>query len=292
MNGKLKSLLVLILFIALCFAVSAIGAFFTASSIASWYSTLRKPSWNPPGWVFGPVWSVLYLMIAFSGWLAWKKRGFKPAVNAWALFLAQLTLNAVWSPLFFGLQSAWAGLLVIVPLWTTNSGHAYAFLENFSPGRAFAVALLAVGELRRRAQFHDLENELVKAQDAGWAKKAAISTDRKGNFFLCKHLRCSLIPSGTFLLLCRCGQPGEYQTTLAAVPDSDAFACRDGRGYPNRIPFSSARNSHPLAHGNYRLGTTAPLCGRTAQRPLSNLDPRTHLCRPARSMLDARFCTL
>lgn len=117
MTKKWNSLLVLLLLIAVVFAISGFGAVFTDSSVASWYSTLRKPSWNPPGWVFGPVWSTLYFMIAVSAWLVWRKRGFKGAAGAWGLFIFQLVLNAAWSPLFFGLQSTLAGLLDIVPLW-------------------------------------------------------------------------------------------------------------------------------------------------------------------------------
>ena len=117
MKRKWNSLLVLLLWVAVCFAVSGFGAIFTDSSDASWYSTLSKPSWNPPGWVFAPVWSALYLMMAVSAWLVWKRCGFSGAAGAWRLFTLQLALNAAWSPLFFGLQNTLAGLLDIVPLW-------------------------------------------------------------------------------------------------------------------------------------------------------------------------------
>jgi benzodiazapine receptor len=112
-----SSLGTLLLFIAICLAVGGFGAIFTSSSVNSWYPTLRKPSWNPPSWLFGPVWTALYLLMAIAAWLVWRKRGFDAATGALGLFAFQLALNAVWSPLFFGMKSTLAGLLDIVPLW-------------------------------------------------------------------------------------------------------------------------------------------------------------------------------
>jgi translocator protein len=80
----------------------------------AWYEALNKPAWNPPAWIFGPVWTLLYLMMAVAAWLAWRK------ARSWRVlipYFIQLALNAAWSPVFFGLkQPAWA-LLVIVALW-------------------------------------------------------------------------------------------------------------------------------------------------------------------------------
>jgi tryptophan-rich sensory protein len=112
-----NSLWMLVLFVAVCFAVAGFGAVFTNSSVGSWYPTLRKPSWNPRAWVFAPVWSALYLMIAIAAWIVWRKRGFGGAAGALGLFALQLALNAAWTPLFFGLRNPLAGLLDIVPLW-------------------------------------------------------------------------------------------------------------------------------------------------------------------------------
>jgi benzodiazapine receptor len=116
MNGR-RSALVLILFLAVCLGVSAVGAAVTVRSVATWYATLGKPAWSPPNWVFGPVWTLLYLMIAFAGWLVWRERGWSRGAVPLGLFAVQLALNAAWSPLFFGLRSPAAALVDIAALW-------------------------------------------------------------------------------------------------------------------------------------------------------------------------------
>ena len=99
-------------------AASAIGSFATVRATPTWYKGLAKPSFNPPGWLFGPAWTVLYLLMAVAAWLVWKQ-GFGAAgvKLALAVFLAQLILNALWSVLFFGLRSPLAGLVDIIVLW-------------------------------------------------------------------------------------------------------------------------------------------------------------------------------
>ncbi len=79
-----------------------------------WYALLAKPEWNPPAWIFGPVWSALYLMMAIAAWLVWKRDGWhRPLL----LYFVQLLLNAAWTPIFFGAhQLGWA-LAEIVVLW-------------------------------------------------------------------------------------------------------------------------------------------------------------------------------
>ena len=111
------SLGVLLLFIAICLGIAGAGAFFTAGSVNQWYPLLHKPAWTPPSWLFGPVWTILYLMMSVAAWLIWRSRGWDEARGALGLFLFQLALNAAWSPLFFGFKSSLAGLLDIVPLW-------------------------------------------------------------------------------------------------------------------------------------------------------------------------------
>ncbi|MCN0154911.1 TspO/MBR family protein [Salinispora arenicola] len=88
------------------------------------YVGLEQPSWAPPAWVFGPVWTVLYAMIAVSGWLAWRRSGFGPALWVWA---TQLGLNAVWSPLFFGAGQYGLAFADIVLLWLAIAGTVLAF---------------------------------------------------------------------------------------------------------------------------------------------------------------------
>ncbi len=108
----------LIAFIILCNLAGLIGSIFTFPAITGWYATLSKPVFSPPNWVFGPVWTTLYFLMGISGYLIWQK-GFKkrPVRAALALFGAQLFLNALWSILFFGLQSPLYGLVCILFLW-------------------------------------------------------------------------------------------------------------------------------------------------------------------------------
>jgi translocator protein len=111
----------LIGFLAATFAASALGGLATASSVSSWYTTLVKPSWNPPGYVFGPVWTALYVMMAVAAWRVWRLRvhpALTPAVRAVLIgYFFQLVLNAAWSLLFFGLRRPDLALVDIVVLW-------------------------------------------------------------------------------------------------------------------------------------------------------------------------------
>lgn len=111
-------------FIAVCAAVSILGGLATANSVTDWYLTLNRPSFNPPGWVFGPVWTVLYLFIAVAGWRVWRGPPGEARRRALTLYGVQLALNLAWSFLFFGLQRPDLGLLDILALlaaisWTT-----------------------------------------------------------------------------------------------------------------------------------------------------------------------------
>lgn len=112
-------------FVFLCFGVAALGSRYTASSVDTWYTTLQKPAWNPPRWVFGPVWSFLYLAMAFAAWLVWRQKGF--AGVALSLFFVQLFFNFLWSFLFFGLQNPGLAMLDIVALWVTIIATLVAF---------------------------------------------------------------------------------------------------------------------------------------------------------------------
>jgi benzodiazapine receptor len=103
------------------------------------YATLRQPSWAPPGWVFGPVWTVLYTMMTLAAWLVWRaepREAGRPALRAYA---AQLGLNALWSPLFFGLGKRGAALVDSGLLW----GAIVATIRLFARRSPVAAALLA-----------------------------------------------------------------------------------------------------------------------------------------------------
>lgn len=94
----------LVAFIALCFAVSVAGGLITATSVGTWYQTLNKPPFNPPDWVFAPVWTTLYALMAIAAWRVWRRVRHGEGRGALVVFAAQLALNLVWSFLFFGLQ--------------------------------------------------------------------------------------------------------------------------------------------------------------------------------------------
>lgn len=116
MNGS--NLLKLVACLAVVLAAGGIGSLATTKAIPTWYKDLTKPSFNPPSWLFGPAWTVLYLMMAVAAWLVWKQGlGAAGVKLALAVFLAQLVLNALWSVLFFGFRSTLAGLVGISGLW-------------------------------------------------------------------------------------------------------------------------------------------------------------------------------
>ncbi len=115
---RTKNILALLGSILLCEAAGAIGSFFTMSAIPTWYATLVKPSFAPPNWLFGPVWTTLYALMGISLYLVWsagwKRREVKIAVG---VFLFHLALNASWSWMFFGLRSPVIGLMGISAIW-------------------------------------------------------------------------------------------------------------------------------------------------------------------------------
>lgn len=106
-----KNLSKLILSISLCLGAGILGSFFTVSAIPTWYATLNKPSFSPPNWIFGPVWTILYILMGYSLYLVWSKR--KVPVVFWI----QLFLNAIWSIIFFGMRNPALALIDIVALW-------------------------------------------------------------------------------------------------------------------------------------------------------------------------------
>ncbi|MFV2114344.1 TspO/MBR family protein [Micromonospora sp. LOL_025] len=98
---------------AAVFVAAAIGGL-GVQGTSTEYASLEQPAWAPPSWLFGPVWSLLYAMIAVAGWLVWRRVGFGPALWAWT---AQLVLNAVWTPLFFGAGRYGLAFVEILLMW-------------------------------------------------------------------------------------------------------------------------------------------------------------------------------
>jgi tryptophan-rich sensory protein len=108
----------LVVCIVLCEGAGLLGAVFTMPRIRDWYQTLKKPSFSPPDWLFGPAWTVLYLLMGIALFLIWNRGLGHGAVRlAVIVFAVQLVLNVLWSIVFFGLKLPLAGLIEIVLLW-------------------------------------------------------------------------------------------------------------------------------------------------------------------------------
>lgn len=108
----------LLISIVSCQIVGLLGSFATYSSIRTWYPTLIKPSFTPPNFIFAPVWTVLYILMGIAAYLIWEERKKDKVRVALWFFVAQLVINFSWSFVFFGLQSTFGGLVVIVLLWS------------------------------------------------------------------------------------------------------------------------------------------------------------------------------
>jgi tryptophan-rich sensory protein len=106
----------LVLSIGLCLCAGALGGLFTTTGADSWYASIVKPSFNPPNWVFGPVWTLLYILMGVALYLAIRQ---KASWSILAVFMGQLALNALWSILFFGLESPVLALVCIIVLWVS-----------------------------------------------------------------------------------------------------------------------------------------------------------------------------
>jgi tryptophan-rich sensory protein len=135
----MKRIAVLIIFVGICLAVGALGGWVTAASIKDWYPTLHKPSFNPPNWVFGPVWTVLYVMMGAAAWRVWLKARGVRARRALTLFALQLALNLGWSITFFGLHAIGTAVAVIIALEATIVGTIFLFHRIDRPAAALLV---------------------------------------------------------------------------------------------------------------------------------------------------------
>jgi tryptophan-rich sensory protein len=110
-SSKSRSGLALVGFIVVTFCAPLLSV---GAMPGAWYAALQKPSWNPPAWLFGPAWTLLYTLMAVAAWLVWKRVGFSRQMG---LYFVQLALNAAWTPIFFGAhQLGWA-VVEIALLW-------------------------------------------------------------------------------------------------------------------------------------------------------------------------------
>jgi tryptophan-rich sensory protein len=122
-----RSAVGLVVILAITFLAAVAGMVFTSQSVPTWYQSLHRPDWTPPDWIFGPVWTFLYVMMAVAAWLAWRKAGWAGGRQALVFYGVQLVLNAAWSPLFFGLHLPAAALVDLVALWLAILAAAIAF---------------------------------------------------------------------------------------------------------------------------------------------------------------------
>ncbi len=129
-------------FLILVFITASIGAFWTVPSVPGWYVALAKPSWTPPSSSFTLVWTVLYILIAVAGWMAWKKSG--PGIDylTFGFYLVQLILNGLWSGCFFALRNPGLAMVDIVLLWLAILGTTYRFFRLSRMACTFFVLYL------------------------------------------------------------------------------------------------------------------------------------------------------
>lgn len=141
--------------IAICFIAGGIGGAVTSISVGNWYQTLTKPSWTPPDWLFGPVWTTLYFLMALSAWLVWRQGGWLASRFSLGLFGLQLTLNVGWSAIFFGMRSpglAFGEMLILllaiaattVSFWARSAIAALLFMPYLAWTSFAALLNLAI----------------------------------------------------------------------------------------------------------------------------------------------------
>ena len=130
----------LIVSIFICLLAGIIGSFATQSAIPTWYASLNKPSFNPPNWIFGPVWTTLYIMMGIAAFLIWRNGlNNKSVMIAISIFLIQLILNCIWSIAFFGFKSPFAGLVIIIFLWIAIVATMFAFYKISMPAMILLI---------------------------------------------------------------------------------------------------------------------------------------------------------
>ena len=116
MRSRLADIAALVLFLALCLGIGALGASVVATSVDTWYAGLVKPSFNPPDEVFGPVWTVLYILMGVAAWRVWRSADRDTTRGPLTLFALQLAINLGWTVVFFGLQKIASAVATIVVL--------------------------------------------------------------------------------------------------------------------------------------------------------------------------------
>jgi tryptophan-rich sensory protein len=143
MGPRAKSLLAAVFFVAVSFAAAGVGQLAGPAGGGAWYRQLDKPAFTPPGWVFGPVWTALYLTMGLAAWLVWRRRGSADMRLPLGLFGVQLALNAAWSILFFGLHEPRWAFAELVALWAAIAATTAAFFRVSRPAGGLMLPYLA-----------------------------------------------------------------------------------------------------------------------------------------------------
>jgi len=126
--------------IIIVFFAGAIGTVATLSEIPTWYAALAKPTWAPPNWLFGPVWTTLYILIGVALFLVWRKGSDKKEVKlALLVFAVQLVLNVLWSVVFFGYHSLLGGFIAVILLWIAILANIIVFYRVSKPAGLLLV---------------------------------------------------------------------------------------------------------------------------------------------------------
>lgn len=144
---KLTNRRKLVISLALPQVAGLIGSVFTATTIPTWYATLNRPSLAPPNWIFGPVWTTLFVLMGVALYLVWKQWAVLPWTRtqkrlAMTVFGAQLGLNTLWSIIFFGLRNPGAAVIEIAVLWLAIATNIYLFAKVSKPAAWLLVPYL------------------------------------------------------------------------------------------------------------------------------------------------------
>ena len=134
-----RQILILIAWLGVSFIPALFGSGFMPGE---WYGQLRKPAWTPPGYIFGPVWTLLYTTMGVAAWMVWKRTGFQNAKFALSIFLIQLVLNGLWSWIFFGLHKPGLALGEIILLWAAIIITVISFWSHYKPAGVLLLPYL------------------------------------------------------------------------------------------------------------------------------------------------------
>ena len=141
-SGLIKSICKLFCSIFICLMTGFLGSYLTADSVGTWYADLVRPSFAPPNWSFGVVWPVLYVMMGLSAFMIWNKGPGGKTKRALVLFLLQLILNGLWTPVFFGMHMIGVALFEIILLWATILLTIFSFWKISKPAAVILVPYL------------------------------------------------------------------------------------------------------------------------------------------------------